>query len=155
MLPPDIALADHIVVQLNAIANGRFYAVRTWVPDWDARTELDNLQAVVQPAPDPSGELVERDQIWETWPIDIGFAKRLQAKDRYEIDELIAQVDEARELLQLAEYELEDGRQFVATGFEFLARFDPSQLNRQLVNGEVIYTGAFLSIVRIPFRRVD
>lgn len=152
--PPDVALADHIVLQLNGLAYGRFYAERTWVPDWDGRTELDTLQVAVQPGPDPSGEIIERDTISENWPIDIGFARRLDDHSREQLDELIGIVDDARSLLQLAEYEVADGRQFVATGFEFLARFDPTRLNRQLQSGKVLYSGAFLSVFRVPFVRM-
>lgn len=157
MVPCDIALADDIVQELSARWPEHFVAERTWVPAWDCRLELDTLQVAVQPGPDPAGELVERDAdgVWEVWPIDIGFAQRLTAKTREEIDGLITLVDEVRTFLQLQNFQLPDGRLFQSRGFEFLARFDPTLLDRQVVANNVVYAGTFLSIFRVPFYRLD
>lgn len=153
--PPDIALADELVTELTERWPGQIVAERTWVPDWECRTELDTLRVAVQPGPDPSGELTERDQIWEVWPIDIGFAQRLQQRTRQEIDDLVGLVDEVRQFLQLAAVDLADGRHFQCLGFETLARFDPTLLDRQLVGGNIVYAGTFLSVIRFPFQRFD
>lgn len=153
-LPADIALADDIVAELNDRWSGTFSAERTWVPDWDARIELESLQVAVQPSPHPTGEMWDRSGLArETWPIDVGFAQRLSARDCAEIDTLLGVVDEVREFLQFAEFTLPDGRHFQGRGFEFLARFDPDLIRRQLVDGQVVYAGAFLSVVRFPFDR--
>ena len=161
MVPCDIALADDIVQELNGRWPDRFVAERTWVPDWDCRVETDTLRVAVQPGPDPSGERTERgdddDQpgIWEVWPIDIGFAQRLTAKTRAEIDGLVTLVDEVRSFLQSATFQLPDGRLFDPQGFQFLARFDPTLLDRQLVENRTVYAGEFLSMFRIPYSRLD
>jgi hypothetical protein len=155
--PADIALADDIVAELNSRWEGTFVAERTWVPEWDTRLELDTLQVAVQPAPNPTGVRWERDAVpREIWPIDVGFAKRLTAKDRSEIDALLTVVDDVREFLQLNTFTLDapDGRVFTAQGFEFLARFDPELLARKKVDDQVVYAGSFLSIIRFPFELV-
>lgn len=154
MATADVQLADAIVARLNELAEGRFRAERTWVPDWDSRRELQTLQVAVQPSVTPSGELVSRSRIMETWPVDIAFAVRLQEKTRDEIDCLLQLVDEVRESLQIAEIEAGDMR-FRATGFEFVARFDPEQLQREYRESQVVYVGYFLSVLRIPFVRTD
>lgn len=153
--PCDIALADEIVASINAQWAGQIVAERTWLPDWKVKSELDLLAVAVQPGTEPTGELTERDQVWEVWPIDVGFARRLTLHTRAEIDGLVSLVDEVREFLQLAEITDDDGRHFQGLGFEFLARFDPTLLDRQVVDADVVYGGAFLSLCRFPFRRLD
>ncbi|MGC1272794.1 MAG: hypothetical protein WBC44_03740 [Planctomycetaceae bacterium] len=152
--PCDIALADEIVAAIN----GRFDGVtaeRTWLPDWDQKIELKGLRVCVQPGTTPSAELVEREKLWEIWPIDVGFARRLQEHTREEIDGLICLVDQVRELLQLSQWKDGEGRIYESIGYEFLARFDPTLLDRQVVDGNVTYAGSFLSLVRFDFRRFD
>lgn len=153
---PDIALADEIVAALNARHAGVFVAERTWVPDWDTTQEASSLQVAVQPSPEPSGELLERDHgLWEVWPIDIAFAQRITAHTRDQIDGLLHLVDDCREFLQLTGIVLDDGRQFQGLGFEFLVRFDPTLLKRQKVGDAVKYAGSFLSVFRVPFQRLQ
>jgi hypothetical protein len=157
-LPPDVALANDIVTELNARwSPATFTAERTWVPEWDARAELDTLHVAVQPGPNPTGIRKERDnEPWEIWPIDVGFAKRLNARSRTEIDELLAIVADVREFLQFQEFTLDapDGRVFRSSGFEFLARFDPELLRRQIVGSDIVYAGSFLSVVRFSFELI-
>lgn len=154
--PADIALADDIVDTLNTRWTGRLLASRDWIPDLKAKNGIDTLRVSVVPGIDPSGDPVERGSTFERWPIDIGFAQRLQLKTREEIDGLVELVDEVRALLQFATFTLGDGRHFDPEGrFEFLARFDPALLNREErgegADLEVIYTGAFLSVIRFEY----
>lgn len=153
----DIALADTLVADLTEAFPGQFTAERTWCPDWGTRSELNTLQVAVQPSYQPAGELFEREtglELLETWPIDLAFAQRLTQKTRTEIDALVNLVDQVRELLQTATVDIDDGRQFVGLGFEFLARFDPGSLQCQALAGSRVYTGSFLSIVRFNFQRL-
>lgn len=155
-VPCDIALADEIVAEINS-RWADVSAERTWLPDWGVRSDLTGLCVCVQPGITPTGELIERTGIWETWPIDVGFARRLQEHTREEIDALVTIVDEVREFLQLSQWIDCENRRYGAVGFEFLARFDPSLLDRQVVEpaGHVKYAGSFLSMVRFDFRRLD
>lgn len=155
--PADVALAEDIVSELNSRFSALFEAERTWVPDWDTRVELETLQVAVQPSLQPTGERWERaDEPREIWPIDVGFAKRLTAKDRGEIDDLLRIVDDVREFLQFQRFELPapDGRVFLGQGYQFLTRFDPELISRQLVGNQIVYAGSFLSVVRFPFELV-
>ncbi|MFV0445669.1 MAG: hypothetical protein ACK5Q5_18970 [Planctomycetaceae bacterium] len=156
LVPCDIALADDIVRELNTRwSPGTFTAERTWVPEWDSRTELESLSVAVQPTPNPTGVRWERqDAPRELWPIDVGFAKRLTAKNRGEIDELLTIVDEVREWLQFQQFTLTDGRTFVSQGFEFQTRFEPELIRRQFAGTDLVYAGVFLSVVRFPFERL-
>lgn len=153
MIPADIALCDDIAQELRTRWTGKLTAERHWVPDLKAKGHLDSLRVSVCPGIDPSGELVERDQTWETWPVMIGFAKRLQQKTKAEFDELATIVDEVRQFLQSAVFRLIDGREFDPQGkFDYLARFDPALLTvEELDSGEIKYTGAFLSVLQFDY----
>lgn len=154
---PDIALADDIVSELKARRwRLKFDVQRTWVPEWSKQAgELDKLQCAVQPSIQPSGEVNERTDVLETWPIDIAFAVNLQKKTRAEIDTLVRLVDDVRQFLQLQSFVLADGRHFAGMGFEFLLRFDPRTITREIVDGCEAYVGEFVSVFRVPYLLLD
>jgi len=149
----DVALADDIVAELNARSWSQpFVAIRTWVPRWSVRgAELAELQVAVNPWIDPTLEQRERGEMWSEWPIDITIAQQLTTKTRAAVDALADLVEELRRFLCPQAFDLGDGRLFVSRTCEYLARFDPSQLQRQTVSGSEVYTGHFLSAFRIPF----
>lgn len=152
MIPSDIALCDDIAQELRTRWAGKLTAERHWLPDLKAKGELDILRVSVVPGITPSGELGERDQSWELWPVQIGFAKRLQTKTKAELDTLATLVEEIRIFLQSAVFRLLDGRQFEPNGgYEYIARFDPSLLTREEVDGLDKYTGAFLSVIAFEY----
>jgi len=158
-LSDDIALADDIVADLQ----GRSWALefvpeRTWLPEWAARGgELDLLQVSVNPWINPAGEFLERDNadsgLWTVWPMDITVAQRLTEKSLSQIDTLAELVEQLRQHLCPQRFELSDGRVFDSWEFEYLARFDPSQLNRVRTETGIAYSGVFLSALRIPFHK--
>ena len=156
---PDIILADDVV---TAIRN-RAWSIpvvpeRSWVADWDDRAELTNLQVAVCPSLTPSATRFERGLMTfkETWPVDLTFGKRLQQGTRAEIDGLCNLVTEIVHCVRDQGYEIA-GCAFESDGYEFLARFDPRQLNRSLrpsadgLTQEVVFAGLFLSVVQISF----
>lgn len=152
----DIALADDIVAELNSAERDwslEFTAERTWIPEWSLRgSELNALRVSVNPWIDPSGELEERNAFAEMWPIDITIAQRLGSKTLAELDGLANLVEELRQFLALQQFLLPDDRLFVGMGFQYLARFDPSQLDRVPQGNQVRYSGVFLSAFRVPYR---
>jgi len=158
MAEPDIDLADKLVEAIGGLNLGEPFDIeRTWLPAWNLITEHDKLQICVQPSPIPSSENGERGGGFETWPMDLGFARRLLEKDRAEIDSLVAKTSAVRNMLANVEVETDAGFHFVTTGaWEYLVRFDPTLLTRtKREDGSVGYSGSFLSVLRIQFRRVD
>lgn len=157
---PDIELADAIVADLNAQTFSiGFEAERTWLPQWDQLKELADLAVIVQPSPTPQAAPFERKNLQETWPIDIGFARRLRNKDRDEVDALVGLVDEVCEYIVPLDdtpgfYEITDST-MQCNGWEFLTRFDPNQLSREkLPDNSINYVGNFLSVIRFNFLRL-
>lgn len=166
----DIALCNDIVAELNQ----RdwllpFTAERTWLPEWTQRGgELETLQVSVNPWIEPTGELIERDDsgdedepeqnpqlgMWTTWSIDITFCQRLTQHSREQVDQLANVTEQVRQFLVPQRFQLDDGRLFESTMFQYLARFDPSTLNRVRDKGQVYYTGIFLAAFRVPFKQL-
>lgn len=159
MIPADIALADEIVAELNSEDRSWsmfFRAERTWWPDFSLKTETPDLLCAVQPSPNPTIELLDRNEVFELWPMTLVFAKRLTAKTRDEIDSLRLLVDAVRTYLQTLGFTLSDGREFVSMNrLDFYQTFDPELLDREKrEDGTVLYTGEFLSWFTVPYRYV-
>lgn len=153
---PDIALCDDIVEELNGRSwSHDLVAQRCWIPEWSQARDLDRIQVAVYPALQPTGELNSRNDLLETWPVDICVAQALQQKSREEVDSLIRLVDELRRFLQLQVFEIgaTSPSRFVGLGFEFLTRWDPQELTREsaTLTELELYTGTFLSAFRIPY----
>lgn len=152
---PDILLADDIVAALNAAElSQEFTAERVYVPDWDDKDELATLQVAVWPE-EPTADPFERVGLVKTYPIAVGFAKRLTAKTRAEIDALCDLVYEVVRLLELQTATLDDGTAYLNTGWEFRLRFHMDSLEREKHSSVVTYTGRFASVVSFPFVLLD
>lgn len=156
---PDIELADALVADLVANANlgEAFDAERTWLPDWDTIPELEKLRVMVQPGFDPAAEEGERGLSLEMWTMDFGFARRLKLQTRAEIDALCRATGVVRDRYKRATIETDGGLQFETSGaWQYLVRVDPALINREKrASGQIAYTGSFLSVLRMTFRRVD
>lgn len=148
---PDLALADLIVDDLNGHFAGQFKAERTWVPDFEVKSELDTFRLAVQPGPDPTGEVFERSGLQETWPLDFCFAKRLDNNTRQDIDNLMAVVDRVRQRVHLSDWS-NSVAAWHGIGFQFLVRFDPAECQRKrMTDNTIVYAGRFMSLFRVPF----
>lgn len=172
-MPPfssDVALACEIVQLLNDRDwMLSFVAERTWLPEWTIKGgELDTLRVSVNPWIEPGGLLTERPDsdeddpgevkpqsgMWSTWPIDVTVCQRLTNQSLEQFDQLADLVEQLRQYLCPQGIGLDDGRQFHSLEFSYLARFDPSLINRVVSKGIVRYTGVFLSAFRVQFREM-
>lgn len=157
MAAPDVELANAIVADINDAERSwsqPFEAERTWVPLWIGEEELGSLQCLVNPWPIIEVITESRRSTYSELSIDIGFAKRLQAKTRAEIDDLRALIETVYKRYAITPFTIANVGKFVALRrLDEYVTFDPSRLNRDPATGK--YTGDFLSIFRVPYRFIE
>lgn len=153
---PDLQIADKITTAIDAeVFSMAFDAERVYQADWDVKEELESLQVAVWPA-EASAEAWERRQLSKTYRIGISFAKRVSKLILADVDALPDLVNEVAEFLELTTVTLDDGRQYVNQGWEFLLRFDDSRLNRNKDADSVVrYTGLFASVIVFEFTSLE
>lgn len=156
MNAPDIELADAIVADINSSSRSwtlPLQAERTWKPLWIGKDKLEDLQCLVNPWPVVESEAYERKQSLEYYSIDFGIAKRLDGKDRNEIDSLRNLVDSMIERYKLQDFAVSGMGNFRSGRYldEYVA-FDPSRLSSETSGSKRHISGYFLSMFRVRYR---
>ncbi|WP_437230405.1 hypothetical protein SH661x_001950 [Planctomicrobium sp. SH661] len=165
----DILLCNDIVHELNTRQWALpFVAERTWLPEWTLKGgELDTLQVSVNPWVEPSGEFTERGDapsdddesedeqsgMWSVWPIDLTVCQRLTDQSLEQFDALADLVEAFRRFLCPQRFQVGSSI-FASMKFQYLARFDPSQLSRVRGKTGIKYSGVFISAFRVQFREL-
>jgi len=152
----DILIADEISDALNGESFSiAFTSERLYVSDWDAKEELVDLQVGVWPA-ESAMQLWEREQVEESFRIGLSFAQKISAALRSDVDLLCDLVTEVKDFLELKGVTLADGRVYENTGWEYLARFAESRLDRNKgADGIVRYTGMFASAIVFDYLSME
>lgn len=152
---PDILIADGITTALNAATFGQaFTAERLYSAEWDARTELDSLQVGVWPG-ESAAEPWERGQLFKGYTTGITTAKRVTKALTADLDDLMDLVNEVTEFLELGVIAA-GGIDYVNQGWEYVVRFDDSQLMRTKDSDSVVrYTGLFASVIVYEFKSLE
>ena len=162
-MAPDTALADAIVADINDSTRSwsrPFVAERSWVPVWLGEQELTpgRLVCLVNPWPEIESRPLSRDQAEFDFEVDFGFAERLQDQYRGTIDDLRDLVHSAVARYTKTNFTVAGVGQFIALRqTSVYAAFDPQQLTRTISedNGELRYTGDFMSVFRVPYRFLE
>lgn len=160
MSSPDIQLADELVADINTFGWSAYALVakRVWVPEWEPRKgELNTLRCGVIPGLTPKGSIAqgERERPFTEWPIGFCFAGKLNDKTRDEVDAFANVIEELRQRYCSTIITTDDGREFFAINFQYIARFDPSQLDRIETEADDEYAGTFSSALLINFQLLD
>jgi hypothetical protein len=148
----DVELAEEVT---RALAGAEFSACfkpeRVYVPDWDLKAELGELQVCVFPDTRTASSR-ERGCLNKVFRVGVAFAQRLKARELAEIDKLLALTQEVSDFLELKFISCESGRRYQNTGWEDRVRFDPTQLSREKRPHEPSsYSGNFLSVTSYVF----
>lgn len=152
---PDIQIADEIVTAINAESFAlNFTAERVCAVDWDAMSELDQLQVAVW-----SGEITteqwERKRFRKRYRIGISFAKKVSAVPLERVDELCDLVTQVVDFLELTLVTLSNGNRYQNTGIEYVLRVDDLSLDRNKGSDSIVkYTGMFASVVIFDFMQL-
>lgn len=160
MTAPDVGLATAIVADLNDVARSwdlSFTAERTYTPTAIGEVDLgDEIVCLVNPWAEVEVESLGRDTTRSTYPIDIGFMKRLEDKTITEIDGLRDLVTDVISRYIVLDITVAGVGKFVPLRrLDLYITFDPDRLDRTVLDGSTKYTGDFLSIFRIPYVLVD
>lgn len=154
MAAPDVELADALVADLNDAGRSwyeSFIAERVWEPLWIGKDELSTLQCLVCPWALVDVQAEGRKTTADTYSIDVGFAQRLEAKTRAEIDGLRLIVDTVIKRYLILDFTVAGVGKFVPQRrLDEYVTFDPTRISR--VPGTTQYAGDFLSMFRIPYR---
>jgi hypothetical protein len=152
MAARDIQLADAVVSLLDAQEFSlEFDISREYVTDWDVTDELASLQCAVIPIQRQT-EPGDRRKLFEIDRLLLCFGQRLTEKTRAEIDGLVALTEEVIDFLERRPIETPDEQHAWSNrGWEDLLRFDPEELEREVVGGQTVYTGSFLSVTRLDY----
>lgn len=150
----DLQLCDALCAAIHAEFNA-LNPVRVHVPDWNQAKGLKSLRIEINPGSQPE-EITdsEQDGHFVEWPVMVTFAQTISRATRAEVDELLDQVEQIRQLIQDQELDLDNGASVHCQTFAYVTRFDPGLLSRSNENGQDVYVGSFLSVIEFPFREV-
>jgi len=156
MASPVVELGDAIVTDINATARNwsmYFRAERVWKPLWIGKEQLSDLQCLIAPWPIAEIEQRDRTSSQETYSIDFGFAKRLDAKTRSEMDDLQLLIDTVLQRYLKQVFVVANVGQFIPLQrVDEYVMWDPMQASVSRDDTHTYYSGDFLSLFRIPYR---
>jgi len=106
----------------------------------------------------PGGSIAEpgeRKLLAKGYRIGLSFAQRVSKATVAEIDALADLVTEVADFLELTQV-VAGGINYVNQGWEYLIRFDDSQLDRNKDSDDVVrYTGLFASVIVFDFTSLE
>lgn len=152
MSAPHIELADAVTASLATLAGGAYTPVRAYLPRWREDELTATPECVVVPS-NVETERIDRSNAQDGYTIDVGFAAKLAAQTREEIDALSTIVDAAFRHLRPTgagdTMATAGGLRCRAIAAAYKAIFDP---DRFAAKTEGDASGVFLAVFSITYR---